>query len=269
MRIFNKGVILGKAVFNIKNWIMCFLEYIGVIKDSEFIVIFRNRIKCLIRTNCPDDRAVIKGVWLNKVYFLWEDDIQDGSVVIDLGAHIGAFSLFAASRARDVKVYAFEPFPQNFSILKQNIGMNKFKDNIKPFELAVSSHKREIQFFVHPTSTVGHTTIENIASLRESEIENREQIIVNAIPLEEIFALNDIESCSLLKMDIEGAEYPVLYNAPKNLFKKIERIYLEYEDIESVNGYNHWCLKKFLKDNGFSVIERKPFLYARSTELDK
>ena len=88
-----------------------------------------------------------------------------------------------------------------------------------------------------------------------------------AMPLSEIFEKNGIKRVNLMKMDIEGSEYPVFYNSPDSVFKKIDKIYMEYHD-EDTDKRNHQTLSKFLEKKGFDVNIKGPILYAFKKGLD-
>ena len=64
-----------------------------------------------------------------------------GNTFIDIGAHIGRYGVLASKNFK--KIYAFEPQPSNYQILKQNISTNKIK-NVKPINLAVSSKEKTV-----------------------------------------------------------------------------------------------------------------------------
>ena len=69
--------------------------------------------------------------------------------------------------------------------------------------------------------------------------------------LERIFHKNRIEKCDLIKMDCEGAEFNILYNAPKSIFDKVSHIFMEYHDW--IEGESHKELKTYLEKLGYRV----------------
>lgn len=248
-----KVIIAWKAFWIIKNWIKVLPDYFGLSRRNEILYIFWNGIKLKTRSRSKDDRAVVKGVWINKNYLLEKDDIENESTIIDLGAQLGSFSIFVASYANNVKVYSYEPCPENYKMLMDNIKLNKLDKSVFPFRMAISDRVEKIKLFIDEGSTVGHSAI----------IKREKYILVDAITLPEVFENNKIMKCDLLKIDIEGSEYAVLYSTPSFVFQKIERIYLEYEDIESTKDHNHVSLKGFLESHGFTITHKKPFLYGR------
>ena len=72
--------------------------------------------------------------------------------IIDIGAHHGIFSIFAASKGYNL--LSFEPNPINFSILKKNLSENNDLD-IQLFNQAVSKKSEILTFNMGKTSTTG------------------------------------------------------------------------------------------------------------------
>lgn len=68
-----------------------------------------------------------------------------------------------------------------------------------------------------------------------------------------------MEHCDLMKLDCEGAEYPILFNAPETIFDRIERMVMEYHD--NVSGYIHHDLVQFLTNKGFNVKIHPNFVH--------
>lgn len=66
----------------------------------------------------------------------WIDTFQRGEVLFDVGANIGLYSIYAASRS--VRVIAFEPESQNYALINQNIFLNGFGDRIQCLAVALS-----------------------------------------------------------------------------------------------------------------------------------
>lgn len=256
------GVFLA-AIRHIKNWPAALLEYAGRCGTATFTYRFRSGPRLTIRSGSRDDRAVVKGVWLRRVYGSG-DEIPENSTVVDLGAQIGSFSVFAATRANKVRVIAVEPFPDNFALLQSNVSRNGLQGIVTPAQLAISDVRGPVTMFVDK-GTVGHTIVSELLSERGAA--QGGHISVNAVTLADLFDRYSIERCALLKVDIEGAEYPALYGAPQGLFARIDRIYIEAEDVESMPGCTREALMRFLIDMGYRVEHRPPFLYAVQAHL--
>jgi len=69
--------------------------------------------------------------------------------------------------------------------------------------------------------------------------------------LENTFERLGIETCDLLKIDAEGAEYAILFNASDRALGKVQRIVMEYHD--AITPYTHADLRRFLSEKGFNV----------------
>jgi|TARA_B110000238_G_scaffold14253_1_gene13866 precorrin-6B methylase 2 len=67
---------------------------------------------------------VFKEVWLKNIYEKNKIVVEEGDLVIDIGAHIGIFSTYAAELNKTGKIYAFEPFKDNFKRLEMHKEIN-------------------------------------------------------------------------------------------------------------------------------------------------
>ncbi len=124
--------------------------------------------------------------------------ILPGDTVLDIGAHIGYYSLlFADKVGKSGMVYSFEPDPSNFSILSKNIEINEFS-NIKLINKALSDKSGEINLYESEKNSGDHRIYDSG--------EQRKCVHIEAIRLDDM--KNDIKKpIKLIKMDIQGAEY--------------------------------------------------------------
>ena len=137
--------------------------------------------------------------------------VEPGSIVLDVGAHIGHYALMAAPRAR--LVIAIEADPSNFSILKNNIALNRFT-NIIPLRIGVSKKSGKSTIYVASKSS-GSTS-----SLEKKWLENYADARAIEISCETLDYLTDslrLKRVDWLKIDVEGHEVSVLEGAPKTL----------------------------------------------------
>ena len=107
-------------ILQIQNWFSFLLNYIGF-RDSTETYIFRNGPK--IKTIGGIDAVTIAVVFIKKAY----GDVDDNSTVIDIGANIGVYSIFAATTSKHTTIYAYEPMLSNFNVLLENIRINKLE----------------------------------------------------------------------------------------------------------------------------------------------
>lgn len=173
-------------------------------------------------------------------------NIRDNPLVIDLGAHIGLFCLKVMFLHKNARIFAYEPVNSNFELLMENIEMNQLSKNVNIFNMAVSGKSEKRKINISKINSAGHSML--IAE------DQSEQIVVNCTTLEKIFLDNAINSVDILKIDVEGAEYDILYSTPPSLFVNIKNIILEYHEYE---GNTVFELIIFLQNNGFKLIRQK------------
>ncbi|MFA5743031.1 MAG: FkbM family methyltransferase [Candidatus Paceibacterota bacterium] len=179
----------------------------------------------------------IKGVFVDKEYTS-KIKILDNYTVIDIGANIGAFSLFAANSADNVKVYSYEPAPETFSKLIENIKANNLEKEIKAFQLGIASKKEKRKIYLDPESSMA-----NSLSLESNHQKNIE---IDTISLRDIFLENNIGECDFLKVDAEGSEQEIFFSTSSEYLHKIKNIAIEYDG-------EYEKLEKYLKENGFTT----------------
>jgi tRNA/tmRNA/rRNA uracil-C5-methylase (TrmA/RlmC/RlmD family) len=74
------------------------------------------KIYCL---NAPEARATLHEICDDQLYLQAGLSISPGDVVLDIGANIGVFTLYAAKQG--AQVYAYEPMPPTYGVLQQNV----------------------------------------------------------------------------------------------------------------------------------------------------
>jgi len=170
--------------------------------------------------------------------------VRDGWVVIDLGGHKGIFSVFAATSAKDVKVYSFEASPENFAYLSHNISLNNLS-NVRAFNVAVGGRDGETTLNLHEDNAQN-------SLLQRSSLQSVGSIKVETWSLARV--LKTVASqVNLLKMDIEGMEYEALFSCPDEYLQRVERIALEYHDVLVRVPHTVFELIDFLNARGFST----------------
>jgi len=194
-----------------------------------------------VRVN-TSDILVIWEIWKAKIYDDVRLPIQASDVVVDIGAHIGGFSVHAARLAYSGKVYAYEASSRNYALLEINRQMNK-AENLYIHNNAVSHQSGAMKFFMPSDNGALGSLMQEVDSTMET---------VQATTLTDIVNDYNIEQIDYLKMDVEGAEYDILLNCPSETLSKIQRIVMEYHEFEG-DQRNHRDLVKLLQSNGFHV----------------
>lgn len=167
-----------------------------------------------LRDNYPTDEIVIREILKENVYHVDRHNFNLGGVVIDLGANIGAFSIYAAKHG--AIVYAIEPEPHNLEALKNNIEINNLTNNIHICPYAISDYKGTTVI----NDNGGGSTIKDGHTIG-SEVE--------VMPFNNFFDLYNINNVDVLKIDIEGAEVEVILGASKENLQKCKYITMEFD----------------------------------------
>ena len=238
-------------VFLLDNWAEYLGDYLGSQKNGKTIYRLRNGIKYSVRKG-TSDKGVINDIWIRNTYIPKGFEIRETDIIIDIGAHIGVFAIFAAKKAGKGKVFAIEPFPENYSLLTENVKLND-ADNVITLNAAVCGKPGKKSLFLSEES-VCH-------SFYKFQNQSERKLVVDGITLHGIMEKNGLERVDLLKIDCEGAEYDILLNDKKAL-DKIDRITMEYHNID---GNSPEQLKAFLEEKGFDVEMGvgHPMIYAK------
>jgi FkbM family methyltransferase len=228
---------------NYDNWPLVVLDHLHVIAKKEVIYKLNNGLRIFIRTK-DVDRQLVNTLIIGKEYNPKGFEIKEKDIVIDIGAHIGIFSLFAARQARKGKVLAYEPSSQNFSLLQRNIKLNK-ANNVIAYRSAVSKHNNKIRLYLSDYAV--------LFNIFDRSLEYEE---VQSTTLVNIFKRNNLARCNFLKIDCEGAEYEILMTTSSLTLKKIDKIVFEYHERKGVELGD---LLDFLENNSFEIIYNKPY----------
>lgn len=224
-------------ILKIKNWYSFIVNYIGFRNEPKEYE-FRNGIK--IKTDEGVDAATIAVIFIKKDY----GKIDNNSIIIDIGANIGVFSVYATTVSKNTKVYAYEPMQKSYELFLKNITINNLEDSIVPFKFGIACNKGKRKLFLASGSP-----FHSIYSSKEEKY-----IEIDCITLKDVFDENKIKKCDILKIDCEGAEFEILYNTPKEYFSKIKEIRLEYHN-QKKEKYHIKHLIKYLENNGFNLTK--------------
>jgi FkbM family methyltransferase len=167
---------------------------------------------------------------IKKDYFLNQIKIEDGDVIIDIGAHVGVISTQMSKMNPKCKIYSFEPTANSFYCLNKNLKMNKIK-NVKPYNKAVTSDGRNIQMRVSGSNTGGSTHVFTKNKVDLIHYFNTvESISINDL-ISDVLKIEGVDKIKILKIDCEGAEYEILNSLKPELFSKIEYMLGEFHTI--------------------------------------
>ncbi len=151
--------------------------------------------------------------------------IKKDSVVIDAGANIGIFSLYAHRLEPTASIYAFEPTPIVFKILEQNIKNNGLEKNISSYNLAlgdVIGEKEMLMDLSNPEGLGVGNSLTDSGCLTGTGKFNRQKIKITTI---DDFVLNQhLSKVDFIKIDTEGYEKQIIKGAADTIKRFHPRI---------------------------------------------
>jgi FkbM family methyltransferase len=185
-------------------------------------------------------------------------NLREGNVFLDVGAHFGLWSVYAASIiGKTGNVLAFEPSPA-FAVLQENALLNS---RIKTFNLGLGAKDGEATFFDQSTATTG-SFVDAVTKINECRYPGvaigRTNVKIRALDsLVAEFCLRP----DLIKVDVEGFELEVMRGA-ENLLRRVRPIVLiEIHPPQlELSGGSDLALMDFLKQRSYEidVIDRNP-----------
>jgi FkbM family methyltransferase len=150
--------------------------------------------------------------------------LPPGGVAVDVGANIGVYTLRMAKRAgRTGRVYAFEPEPDNFQILRKNVGDNGFT-NVYTFDVALSDRRAPVSLYLS-WDNYGDHRIYDAAYRRPRRTVEVMTDSLDRIVLDE---LDEHGPVSVIKIDTQGYEPFVLRGGERVIRRDRPPIFLEY-----------------------------------------
>lgn len=179
------------------------------------------------------NEVLVRGIY-NHNYFL-----PPSPVVVDIGGHIGLFTIFCKLKYKDAKIMTYEPHRESFDLLSMNT---------KPMS-GVTIHNKGVSGVKKTAILLGDEP--NKTSLIYGDGNGQE---IDCVSLNDVFVDNKIEHIDLLKVDCEGSEYEILmgFKGSGN-FEKISNIVLEYHEFEG-RSETFKMLRDFLELNGYRLV---------------
>lgn len=146
---------------------------------------------------------------------LWLETLDEGQVLFDVGANVGAYSLIAAKRG--LRVYSFEPHQPTFEHLVRNIALNELEDRITPLSYVVGAKDGRIGF-QESSPDPGAALHRLVAGDSHQEV-----------TLDRLVAEGELPMPDALKLDTDGNELAVVRGAGRVL-SEVQSVQVEVDD---------------------------------------
>ena len=184
--------------------------------------------------------------------------MKEGACVFDVGANIGLFTLFVHQKCRNATIYAFEPAPTVFELLRSNV--TSYGVNAQLFNIGLSNATKTATLTFYPHSSgmssfyadraeeeevlttliqnqilMGNADIEQVMQHSQALLKERfksQTIVCQLQTLSDVIHEHDLHCIDLLKVDVQKSELDVLLGVKADDWCKIKQIVMEVHDID-------------------------------------
>ena len=294
-QLLDPSSILGKndqdfnvLLVNVEDWIRESEGETSTISKTEIpedAYTLPNKLK-IAHINKYETEYLYNEIFVDKCYLKNGITINDKDTIVDIGANIGMFSLFAKEMAPDAQIYAFEPAPHAFEALETN-AKRYGTENMKVNNIGISNQKREAEFTFYEKSSVFSSfnadkkedekavreivknMLQNGNAMDEEDLDifvdelmhdrmKSQSFLCPLKSLSDIIRENSIDKIDLLKIDAEKSEKQILQGIDEEDWPKINQMVIEVHDRQEDTIEEIMTL---LDDKGFDLeIEEEQLL---------
>ncbi len=244
---------------------------------NQFRYTLPNRLE-IAHLNQYETEYLYQEIFVERVYLKHGIVLNDDDCIVDVGANIGLFTLFAQQKCPQGTIYAFEPAPHAFEKLQLNAKL--YCQNAHLFNCGLGAENQEETFTFYPRSSVFSSFAadteqdekairsvilnmlrrnnslegESLEALADEFLKDRlDQEIYQAQlrNLSEIIEEYKLERIDLLKLDAEKSELAILQGIKDNHWSLIKQIVMEVHDQE---GSTIKEVMRLLKEKGFEFV---------------
>ncbi|HJT26682.1 MAG TPA: amino acid adenylation domain-containing protein, partial [Pyrinomonadaceae bacterium] len=237
----------------------------------------------IVHHNKNEANYLYHEIFEEQAYFDHGIQLTPGACVFDVGANIGLFSLFVAHMCEGARIYAFEPIPQIFKVLRANSEL--YGLNIRLFECGLCNEEQCAVFTYYPHLSLmsglfadageaqsvvksfevnkhGGMPLPSDAAFEEllNERLETEQVECQLRTISDVIAEEAVEQIDLLKVDAEKSELNVLLGIKHADWAKIKQVVVELEDreqrLEQITG--------LLRSKGFELAVEQDLALANT-----
>jgi FkbM family methyltransferase len=198
---------------------------------------------------CRDPLSVLwqyKEIFLDEAYSL--DSLEENALLLDCGSNVGMSLIYFRKRFPNCSLMAFEANPEIAQLLKENLKLNRI-DNVEVIEKAVWKNDDGVKMSISPDDASSTQGTENM-------------VLIPSVDFKKI--LEQQQEPVYIKMDIEGAEWPVLSHSGTAL-KKAKHLWLEYHAYYQQKQELDLVLR-LLSEQGFRYCVARSYIFNNPTQ---
>jgi FkbM family methyltransferase len=186
--------------------------------------------------------------------------VRRGATIFDVGANIGSYSVFLSRLCGPGGVvFAFEPVPDTFGILKETLALNRC-DNVVPIEKALCERLGTTQMHLFEPQYSGWNTMRAYTTTTPEggRVAPNKSVEVPTDTLDNFCAEHEIERIDFLKVDVEGFELSALVGARQLLGdKRIDYLCFEInqEALQGAGGVKSRDVFEALESHGYACYQ--------------
>jgi FkbM family methyltransferase len=191
--------------------------------------------------------SLFREVWIDDTYRPARFLASPSTTVVDIGANVGVFAVWAARRLGASRVVAVEPNPMSARALRVNLATNRIP-GASVEEAAVAREEGSATLYRRSAGNDRCTLYQQDAYGSDFEPVGT----VRTVTLDGVFRTHEVGTCDVLKLDCEGAEYDILAATSAPVFARIRHIVAEWH--VGLNGHQPDELRDLLRAHGFDVV---------------
>ncbi len=233
--VFTFPFLLPRVVALLRNWPVYLLHYLGrtgrparyLLRDGRVLV---------------DEPGTLAGtfavVFIRREYGVF----RDLRTIVDIGANMGTFAVYAAGLCPQARILCVEPEPRNYARLQEHLRMNNLSDRVTALPLAIGGRAGPRRLALRDSPV--HSLI--------AEQSDAQFLEVPCTTLPELLRENGMTQVDLLKINCEGMEYEILETLTAADVAGIDRIRMEYHNLDG-GRRNGPAARARLEELGFHI----------------
>lgn len=238
------------------EWLTVTLAYLGL-KELRFPFNLRLRSGEILTFEERIDLVVFWMVFVRHHYPVNSSD----RVILDVGANIGIFTIYAARQSPGARIIAVEPFPDTRSRLQRHLEENRLVERVTVLDcaLAAETGRGEMDSAKGIPSQYRRIHSEETATLNAKHRGSAARDELPGVPVEtrtlaDILELATADNIDLMKMNIHGIEYAVLMKTAAGVLQRFKRIAVQYHELPAAANMGKAQLFSYLGRSGFRLV---------------